>query len=127
MNASWEAWQDQAKPIQIGLPLFQYTATKLLFTVIDADREAVNLTGFVGKFAAQPVDNETTQLDKNITLVDAANGQCKVDFTSADLAFSKECLGELRLWSTGNTADDVTHRVHFRFFVAKAIVQGAGA
>lgn len=126
MNVSWEAWQDQAKPIEIGLPLYQATKTDLTFSVIDVDRNAVDLSGYVGKFAVKSVDNEMTQLDKDTPLVSAANGTCKAALVAADLDFAKECLGELRLWSTGDTADDVTHRILFRFFVVAAIVEGAG-
>ena len=128
MNAAWEAWLDRTKPIEISTPLYQYTTTTITFTVLDADRDAVDLTGYIGKFSIFPVDTETELLDKSVTIADVENGQCTVIlYGDEDLTASKEALAELRLWSSGNTSDPVTHRIQFRCVIAKALVQGASS
>lgn len=128
MNASWEAWLDRTKPIEIATPLYQYTTTTLTFSVIDADRNAIDITNYVGKFAVVPIDTEETMIDKAVTITDGDDGECTVVlYGTIDMDSSKEALAELRLWSSGNTTDPVTHRIHFRCTIAKALVEGAGS
>jgi len=127
MNIAVEAWMDRTRPIEVATPIYQHTATTITFTVLQASRTALNLTGYVGKFSLMPVDTETILVDKAITIVTAASGVCTVALTAANLSLSKECIGELRLWSAGVTTGDVSHRVQFRFYIAKSNIQGATA
>jgi len=122
MNYSFEAWMDRTAPIEIAKPLYTYTTTTIVFSVINSARSAIDLTGYAAKFAMQKIDDETTLLDQACTITDAAAGQCTAAITATDLDEDCECLGELRLWSTGDTNDDCTHRVQFRVNVVGVLV-----
>lgn len=124
MNVAVEAWLDQPKPIEIATPIYQKTSTTLNFTVLQANRTALNLSNYVGKFVMHDVAEEVALFTaKNITLVTAASGICKVDLTATDLASAKEALGELCLYSGGNLTGAVTHRIQFNFRIVKALIQ----
>ena len=58
MNTSFEAWLDRVQPIEKAEPIYQATTTVFTFTVLDSARNAVNLTGYVAKFAAKGIDDD---------------------------------------------------------------------
>jgi hypothetical protein len=119
-SVDFEAWLDQTAPTEIATPIFQSTSTTVHFTVLDADRTAVDLTSYAFKFAAQAVNSSSAMFD--VTCVEdgsgeLANGKIRTALSVANLAAEGEVLGELRLFSGGDPAGDVTDRVQFRFNV----------
>lgn len=120
-DVAFEAWLDRTAPIEVALPVYQGTATDLNFTVLDSDRNAVNLTGYALKFAALKVDTDSVLFNEAGSLVVAASGTAKVPLTASDVATAGECVGELTLWSSGDINDDPTHRVQFRFKIVEKV------
>ena len=114
----FEAWLERTAPIQIGVPIYQSTKTTVNFTVIDANRTAVNLTGYTIVFAGRAVNSSSNAFSNSCTIDDAAGGLCSVDLSVANLADSNEYLGELALKSDGTNIDN---RIQFRFEIAEVI------
>lgn len=117
-SVEFEAWQDQSAPTEIATPIFQSTTTTIHLTVLDVDRDAVDLTGYAAKFAARAVNGSANLFD--VTCAEdgsgeLANGKLRASLSAANLATAGECIGELRLFSGGNVAGAVTDRVQFRF------------
>ena len=120
-EVSFEAWQGQSKPIDIAAQVFQSTTTNINFSVIDSDRNAVNLTGYAIQFLAKKVDTAATLFTKTCSIVNAAGGTCKAALSVSDLATAGECLGELKLFSGGDVGGDCTDRIQFRFSIVEVI------
>ena len=120
-TVAFEAWLGQSAPIEIAAQIYQSTTTTINFTVLDADRNAVDLTGYALKFAARYVDDNTAAVSKTGSIVVAASGTCKIELSASDMDENGECIGSLNLYSGGNVAGAVTDRVLFRFEIQEAI------
>lgn len=111
----FEAWLNQSEPYEISTPIFKDTKTQINFTVLDEDRETVNLEGYAYKFAAKSVEESSTLFDIVCTDTTEASGKIKADLTVENTSKAAECLGELRLYAGGDAAGDCTDRIQFRF------------
>lgn len=120
-EVAFEAWLDRTNAIEVATPVYQSTVTNINFTVIDADRDAVDLTSYAVQFAANRVSDDTELFDVACSLVIAASGTCRAALTAVNLASAGEILGELRLYSGGDPAGDCTDRIQFRFKIVEAV------
>ena len=120
MNLSVEAWLGRQRPVELAQPLYANTLLVITFTVLQASRVALNLTGYAVKFTAKNVATDTTLFDVTCTLTTPASGICTATFTVANLDTAAECLGELNLKS-GGSSGSITDRVQFRFKILDTI------
>lgn len=118
MQAAWEAWLGLSKATEIARPLFQRVAATITFTVLNASRVAVNLTGYTAKFTAKNIETEDVLFDAACVISDAVNGVCTCALTAANLATAANCRGELNL---NAAAGNISDRVEYRFGIVEAI------
>lgn len=125
MARNWEAWLGRTRPTVIARPLYKSTATDIIFTVLDEERNAVDITGYSITFSARTIKDETALFDPvTCTLTTPASGICTASLSVSDLSLStangEDCYGELNLRSGGSEAD-IDDRVQYRFIVEDAI------
>lgn len=121
MTLTVEAWLGRLRPTEIAQPFYANTLLVLTFTVLQASRTVLNLTGYAVKFTAKNVATDTALFDVTCALsATPTNGVCTATFTVANLDTAAECLGELNLKS-GGSSGSITDRVQFRFKILDTI------
>ena len=124
MIVEFEAWYDRTNPIYVAAQTYKSTKTDVLFTILDADRNAVDLTGFGINFSAKKIDStaDTNLFDVACTIEgDPALGKAKAALSVANMADNREFLGDLSLRSSG-PGGDIDRRVFFYFSILEGLV-----